>query len=224
MGYGRRMPIQQSVDIAAPVESVWKVWNNYEDYPKFMHRVEHAEKVDPKHVHFEARSGASAGLGRQDHREAHVRDDRWTQRGWSHNAGVVTFHKLAPRLTRVELSLDVNPHGSRREARLDGALVAEQHLEPLGAALEIPPVDVRVRARRRPAPRRQVVVALHALVRAPLVAACRVLVHGFRSPPSESSPSIEAFRFEDGLNVPKPVSPTSSGVSNLCGSAIRGGT
>ena len=27
------------------------------------------------------------------------------------NAGVVTFHKLAPRLTRVELSLDVNPHG-----------------------------------------------------------------------------------------------------------------
>ena len=45
VGEGRRMPIQQSVDIAAPVESVWKLWNKYEDYPKFMHRLESAEKT-----------------------------------------------------------------------------------------------------------------------------------------------------------------------------------
>src|SRR5215210_398471 len=55
VGDGRRMPIQQSVDVAAPVESVWKLWNNYEDYPKFMHRLEHAEKLDPKHVRFEGK-------------------------------------------------------------------------------------------------------------------------------------------------------------------------
>src|ERR687890_330976 len=53
VGDGRRMPIQQSVDVAAPIESVWKLWNKYEDYPKFMHRLQAAEKVDPKHVHFE---------------------------------------------------------------------------------------------------------------------------------------------------------------------------
>ena len=31
VGEGRRMPIQQSVDVAAPVEAVWKLWNKYED-------------------------------------------------------------------------------------------------------------------------------------------------------------------------------------------------
>src|SRR5687767_3025345 len=52
VGDGRRMPIQQSIDVAVPIESAWKLWNNYEDYPKFMHRIEAAEKRDAKHVHF----------------------------------------------------------------------------------------------------------------------------------------------------------------------------
>src|SRR3954470_13742130 len=52
VGDGRRLPIQQSVDVAVPVERAWKLWNDYEEYPKFMHRIEAAEKTDPKHVHF----------------------------------------------------------------------------------------------------------------------------------------------------------------------------
>ena len=52
VGDGRRMPIQQSVDVAVPVETAWKLWNKYEDYPKFMHRLESVEKIDPKHVRF----------------------------------------------------------------------------------------------------------------------------------------------------------------------------
>jgi uncharacterized membrane protein len=112
VGDGRRMPIQQSVDIAAPIESVWKLWNKYEDWPKFMHRLQSAEKSDPKHVHFQ---GKVWGIGRDW--DAKITDKRtyekieWTSEDGLDNAGVVTFHKLAPRLTRVELSLDVNPHG-----------------------------------------------------------------------------------------------------------------
>ena len=112
MGDGRRMPIQQSVDIAAPVEAVWKLWNKYEDWPKFMHRLESAEKEDPKHVHFQ---GKVWGISRDW--DAKITEKRtyeaiaWTSEDGLNNAGVVTFHKLAPRLTRVELSLDVNPHG-----------------------------------------------------------------------------------------------------------------
>jgi uncharacterized membrane protein len=112
VGDGRRMPIQQSVDVAAPIESVWKLWNKYEDWPKFMHRLESAEKSDPKHVHFQ---GKVWGIGRDW--DAKITEKRtyetiaWTSEDGLDNAGVVTFHKLAPRLTRVELSLDVNPHG-----------------------------------------------------------------------------------------------------------------
>jgi uncharacterized membrane protein len=106
VGDGRRMPIQQSVDVAVPVEQVWKLWNKYEDWPKFMHRLEAAEKEDPKHVHFQ---GKVWGIGRDW--DAKITEKRTYETVGLDNAGVVTFHKLAPRLTRVELSLDVNPHG-----------------------------------------------------------------------------------------------------------------
>ena len=112
VGAGRRMPIQQSVDVAVPIETVWKLWNKYEDYPKFMHRLEIAEKTDPKHVHFE---GKIWGIKRNW--DAKITEKRtyeaivWESEDGLQNTGVVTFHKLAPRLTRVELSLDVDPHG-----------------------------------------------------------------------------------------------------------------
>jgi uncharacterized membrane protein len=112
VGEGRRMPIQQSVDVAVPVETAWKLWNRYDDYPRFMHRVQSAEKVDPKHVHF---SGKIWGISREW--DAEITEKRtyevvaWTSEEGLENSGVVTFHKLGPRLTRIELSLDINPHG-----------------------------------------------------------------------------------------------------------------
>jgi uncharacterized membrane protein len=112
VGDGRRMPIQQSVDVAVPVETAWKLWNKYEDYPKFMHRLESAEKTDPKHVQF---TGKIWGIRRNW--EAKITEKRtheavaWTSEDGLENAGIVTFHKLSPRLTRIELSLDIAPHG-----------------------------------------------------------------------------------------------------------------
>jgi uncharacterized membrane protein len=111
-GDGRRMPIQQSVDVGVPVESAWKLWNRYEDYPKFMHRIEAAEKLDAKHVHF---TGKIWGIRREW--DAEITEKRtyqviaWESENGLENAGVVTFHKLSPRLTRIELNLDLNPHG-----------------------------------------------------------------------------------------------------------------
>jgi uncharacterized membrane protein len=112
VGDGRRMPIQQSVDVAVPVETAWKLWNKYEDYPKFMHRLESAEKIDPKHVRF---TGKIWGISRSW--EAKIIEKRphqtiaWVSEEGLDNAGVVTFHKVGPRLTHIELNLDIAPHG-----------------------------------------------------------------------------------------------------------------
>ncbi len=112
VGDGRRMPIQQSVEVAVPVETAWKLWNKYEDYPKFMHRVESAEKIDPKHVEF---TGKVWGIRRNW--EAKITEKRtnevvaWTSEDGLENSGVVTFHRMGPRLTRIELNLDIAPHG-----------------------------------------------------------------------------------------------------------------
>jgi uncharacterized membrane protein len=41
----RRLPIQRSTDVAVPVEDAYKAWNDFEQYPKFMHQVLRVEKA-----------------------------------------------------------------------------------------------------------------------------------------------------------------------------------
>src|SRR3954463_12684549 len=111
-GKGRRMPIQQAVDVAAPLDVVYDQFTQFEDYPKFMHRVERAEQRDEAHVVF---SEKIWGVRRQWEAEIveQVPDERivWkTVSGTSH-VGVVTFHELSDRLTRIELNIDIDPEG-----------------------------------------------------------------------------------------------------------------
>jgi uncharacterized membrane protein len=111
-GSGRRMPIQQGVSVAVPIKTAYNAWTGFEDWPKFMHRLESAEQVEEAKVAFTAKIW---GIRRRF--EATISEQRPDQRiewnveeGLSHT-GVVTFHQLAERLTRIELDLDLEPHG-----------------------------------------------------------------------------------------------------------------
>lgn len=109
-GSGRRMPIQQSVDVAVPISEAYDQWTRFEDWPKFMHRVDSAQQIDDSTVSISAKVW---GITKQF--EAEIVEQRpderieWhTEQGLAHS-GVVTFHELAPRLTRIEVSMDVKP-------------------------------------------------------------------------------------------------------------------
>jgi uncharacterized membrane protein len=109
-GSGRRMPIQQSIDVALPVEEVFNHWTEYEDWPEFMHRIDSADQIDETTVSFQAKIW---GISKRF--EAEVVEQRPDERiewnvtdGYAHT-GVVTFHQLADNLTRVDLSLDIQP-------------------------------------------------------------------------------------------------------------------
>jgi uncharacterized membrane protein len=109
-GSGRRMPIQQSVDVAVPIREAYDQWTRFEDWPKFMHRVESVQQVDDATVHIETKVW---GVNKEF--EAEIVEQRPDERiewhaeeGLTHS-GVVTFHRLAPRLTRIEVTLDVKP-------------------------------------------------------------------------------------------------------------------
>ncbi len=54
-GSGRRMPVQQAIDVAVPVSVAYDHWTRFEDWPEFMHRVEHAEQVDDATVSFQVK-------------------------------------------------------------------------------------------------------------------------------------------------------------------------
>jgi len=109
-GRGRRMPIQQSVDVAVPLKVAYDQWTQFEDWPEFMHRFENVEQVDDAKVAFSSKIWGIKKRFEAQIVEQHP-DERieWDVKEGVAHSGVATFHKLAPRLTRVEVSIDVEP-------------------------------------------------------------------------------------------------------------------
>lgn len=117
VGKGRRMPVQQSVEIGAPTETVYNQWTQFEDWPNFMHRVTRVTQEDECTVSF-----ATKIWGKTKEFTAKIDTQRPDERikwrvsqGLTHQ-GVVTFHELGPNLTRVLLSMDVEPGGMLEKA------------------------------------------------------------------------------------------------------------
>jgi uncharacterized membrane protein len=110
VGKGRRMPIQQSMDVPVPISTAYNEWTQFEAWPEFMHRLESVSQEDDTHVSFKAKI-----WGKSKEFKAEIEEQRPDERikwkvteGLTHS-GVVTFHEIAPRLTRVELNMDVQP-------------------------------------------------------------------------------------------------------------------
>jgi uncharacterized membrane protein len=128
-GLSKRLPIQVSIDVAVPVNVAWDQWLEFGSLPEGIHRIEDVEREGGSLV------GRTAGPRSVDW-EAEIVDERehesfaWRSVAGSDVAGLVTFHQLSERLTRIELDLDVLPrtpvegitlalHLARRRAEAD---------------------------------------------------------------------------------------------------------
>src|ERR671922_1933001 len=111
-GRGRRLPVQESIDVAVPLETAYNQFTQFEDLPEFMHRVERVEQKDDAHLVWHENIW---GIRREW--EAEITDQRpneriaWKSLSGTQTTGVVTFHALSDRLTRVEVNLDFQPQG-----------------------------------------------------------------------------------------------------------------
>jgi uncharacterized membrane protein len=110
VGKGRRMPVQQAVDIAVPVSTAYNQWTQFEEWPQFMHRLDQATQEDDCTVSFKTKVwGMSKEFTGQIVEQRPDERIQWSVKEGVIHMGVVTFHELAPRLTRVQVSLDVEP-------------------------------------------------------------------------------------------------------------------
>jgi uncharacterized membrane protein len=109
-GKGRRMPIQQEVDVGVPLSVAYNQWTQFEEWPQFMHRIDQASQEDDCTVSFRTKIW---GMSKQFVAEiVEQRPDeriQWKVKEGVAHSGVVSFHELAPKLTRVQVSLDVEP-------------------------------------------------------------------------------------------------------------------
>jgi uncharacterized membrane protein len=112
-GRGRRLPMQAAIDVSVPIEVAYDQWTQFEEFPKFMFRVERIEQQDPTHLIWHEKIW---GIRRQW--EAEIVEQRpnerivWRSTSGPQNVGVINFHRLSdPRLTRVQVNLDFQPTG-----------------------------------------------------------------------------------------------------------------
>ena len=104
----RRLPIQVCADVAVPIEVAWEEWGRWGTLPEGVHRIEGVERDGDR------LTGRTSAPHATDW-EAEITDERanesfaWRSSEGSDCAGLVTFHRISDRLTRIELDLDVLP-------------------------------------------------------------------------------------------------------------------
>src|SRR5436190_2130177 len=111
-GRGRRLPIQEATDVGVPIDVAYNEWTQFEQFPEFMHRVEQIEQIDDTHLVWHENI-----WGRRRKWKAEITDQTpneriaWRSEDGAENVGVITFHDLGDRLTRILVNLDFQPKG-----------------------------------------------------------------------------------------------------------------
>ncbi|MBN6057518.1 SRPBCC family protein [Nonomuraea sp. RK-328] len=105
--------IFETIDIGAPIRIVYNQWTKFEDFPTFTKKVESVSQESEEKVSWKAQVFWSHRTWKSTIQEQ-VPDDRiiWRSegpKGWVD--GAVSFHELAPNLTRVVVVLEYHPQG-----------------------------------------------------------------------------------------------------------------
>jgi uncharacterized membrane protein len=105
--------IVESIDVGAPIHLVYNQWTQFADFPSFMKKIESVEQEEEQTLNWRAQILWSHRNWKSTIQKQ-VPDDKiiWRSEGAKgYVDGVVTFHELAPRLTRILMVLEYHPQG-----------------------------------------------------------------------------------------------------------------
>jgi len=108
----------ETVDVHVPLQTAYNQWTQFEEFPNFMDGIEEVRQLDDTHLHWVAEIG-----GKRQEWDAEITEQKpdervaWKSTGSDHNqAGVVTFHRLGHKETRITVQLDWEPSGMAEQA------------------------------------------------------------------------------------------------------------
>ncbi|MEU0160518.1 SRPBCC family protein [Streptomyces sp. NPDC006261] len=104
--------IVETVDIEAPVAVTWALWSDVTQWPRFLSHVQRVDPLDERRFAWQlSLPGAEKGFVAE--LTEVVTEDRiaWRTTEGVHHAGVVTFHRLDDRSSRVALQIEYDPQG-----------------------------------------------------------------------------------------------------------------
>ncbi|WP_019432326.1 SRPBCC family protein [Streptomyces sp. AA0539] len=105
--------IIEAIDVGAPLRTCYNHWTSFEDFGEYMKGVQHVQEKDDTETEWRAKVGPSTRSWTATVQELEPEERiTWTSEGdKGTNRGVVSFHELAPRLTRIVVVVEYSPAG-----------------------------------------------------------------------------------------------------------------
>lgn len=104
--------VTESVDVNAPIRTVYNQWTQFESFPHFMEGVEEVTQAGDTLTHWRVKvAGATREFDARITEQLPDERIAWTSVEGAEHAGVVTFHRLGDAQTKVTLQLGVEPDG-----------------------------------------------------------------------------------------------------------------
>jgi uncharacterized membrane protein len=104
--------IVETVDVNAPVAVSWKLWSDVTRWPEFLRHVDQVEALDGRHFTWRlSLPGADKHFTAELTEVVPEERIAWKTTEGVHHAGVVTFHRLSERASRVTLQIEYEPKG-----------------------------------------------------------------------------------------------------------------
>jgi len=105
--------IEETIDVGVPVSVAYNQWTQFQEFGRFTKGVQSVTQNDDATTTWKAKVAFSTRSWKAEIKEQ-IPDEKiaWTSDGDKGSVnGVVTFHELAPNLTRVLLELEYHPKG-----------------------------------------------------------------------------------------------------------------
>ncbi|MER5943577.1 SRPBCC family protein [Streptomyces sp. NPDC001928] len=112
-GGGKSMNMIEVLDVGVPLRDAYDYWTQYDEFSSFAKGVQDVSKSDEVESDWKVKVGPSSRSFKATVQEQ-IPDDRivWTSEGAKGTTrGVVSFHELAPTLTRIVLVVEYYPSG-----------------------------------------------------------------------------------------------------------------
>jgi uncharacterized membrane protein len=106
------VPIQGSIEVAVPPKVAYALCHRFDEYPAFLEWVQDVEELEDGTLAFDVRlRGIRSRIVIAIVGERANRRIDWESVEGPEHVGMLSFHPLAPGLTHIELSVDLEPHG-----------------------------------------------------------------------------------------------------------------
>jgi len=104
--------VSQSVEVGVSVRVAYNQWTQFELFPQFMEGIEQVTQLDDTRLRWVADIGGKRhGWDAEITEQTPDRRIAWRSVDGYHNEGVVTFEKIAPDVTRINVEFEYEPEG-----------------------------------------------------------------------------------------------------------------